>query len=253
MWERLDKRFQISTVQQERAVASIGGVALLDREAVSGFLAEYRQLIEGTDDTVAAAYFGSWFGSVAAAIHYTVSVHHAAPDFSTDNLQVCLIPESGYTRLVFRIVREEADWAPNDPAARAGWREDVLTRFYGLTVRPLMECLSAASGLHVGMIWGQLPTALNNYYERWQEEIRDEAILARLAEDIRLAQELPPHVFGRSKNPLQVNIRSLPHPLEPGKQLALKNVCCLQYLRQNRYFCYTCPRLTAKERAEWRH
>ncbi|MED1796213.1 hypothetical protein P4V54_26520 [Brevibacillus nitrificans] len=55
-------------------------------------------MIEGQNDTAAAAYFSSWFGLVAAALHYAISVYQAAPDFSLSNLVAELIPESGFTR-----------------------------------------------------------------------------------------------------------------------------------------------------------
>lgn len=118
MWEQLGKIFHISAALRGPAVTSLDGDALLDRDAMRSFLAAYRRLIDGMDDTVPAAYFASWFGSVAAALHYAMSVHHAAPDFSTGNLRVYLISESGYTQVAFQVIREKTDTAPDDPDGR---------------------------------------------------------------------------------------------------------------------------------------
>ncbi|BBI30827.1 hypothetical protein [Cohnella abietis] len=253
IWEQLDKQFNIALEQRGEAVASISAAAFLDRDAMRSFLGAYKPLIEGLDDTVAAAYFSSWFGSIASAMHFSVSVHDVTPDFSLSNLTAHVIKETGFTRIGFQLTHGNVDQAPKDTMGRAAWRDLAFTQFYSHTARPLMECLSEASGLNVGLLWGQLPTALTNFREHCQTTIENEAVLRQLAEDEHFVQTgLPPQVFGRSKNPLHVSVRKIAHPLDPNKQLHMKNVCCLQYLRQDRYYCYTCPRLTKKERAEFK-
>jgi len=253
IWEQLDQSFHLTLEKPGEAAATIGGEALLDRVAMSSFLDAYMHLIEGKDRTVAAAYFSSWFGNVAAALHYSVSVHHAAPDFSLANLNVHLIPEEGYTRLGFQFLQGAVDCSLQDTAGRTVWQEHIFTRFYGLTARPLMECLAAASGLNIGLIWGQLPTSLQNYREHFLELYKQEdEVWQQYAADEHFVQAgLNAGLFGRAKNPLQVKVRKIDHPLKPGEQLAIKNVCCLQYCRQGRTYCYTCPRLTKKDRDEW--
>ncbi|ANY66016.1 hypothetical protein BBD42_05750 [Paenibacillus sp. BIHB 4019] len=258
MWEQLERHFGIESEPGKdlgkEAVMSIKGEDLIDVAAMSGFLAAYNQLIEGMDEGVAAAYFSSWFGSVIAALHYSISVYDTAPNFSLSNLEVQLIKEPGFTKVGFRVERKEAEQAPDDLAGRQRqqWLEHVLFHFYRNTAHPLMESLAQASSLNIGLLWGQLPTALNNYRERLQQSITDEAVLKQLEADERFVQALPSEWFGRSKNPFHVNVRYIPNPLDPEKQLALKNVCCLQFRRKNRSYCYTCPRLTRQQRAEWK-
>ncbi|MGN7413867.1 hypothetical protein [Paenibacillus sp. SAF-068] len=235
-------------------VASLYGDSILDPEKMSSFLSTYQQLIEGHDQTVAAAYFTSWFGSVAAALQYIVTVYDAAPNLSLANLNVHLMQEKGYTRITFQLEKLEVDLAPNDSEGRSVWIEAEFNRFYSRTARPLIECLSYVSGLHVSMLWGQLPTALENYRENICEAFQhEEAVMRKLTAVEHVMQNvLTPNVFGLGKNPLCVRTRMIDHPLEPSKRLAIKNVCCLQYLRQGRSYCYTCPRLGKKERANWK-
>ncbi|WP_144424385.1 (2Fe-2S)-binding protein [Paenibacillus xylanivorans] len=143
--------------------------------------------------------------------------------------------------------------APNDSKGRMAWLEAEFRRFYSQTARPLMECLSDASGLYVSMLWGQLPTSLQNYRENIHDAYpNDETLLRQFAADEQLVQTgLEADVFGLAKNPLRVRVRMIDHPLEPSKRLSIKNVCCLQYFRQGRSYCYTCPRLGKKERSNW--
>lgn len=252
--EELEKHFNLVQELNGEPVASLWRESIVDPEEMSNFLSAYQQLIEGQDQTVAAAYLTSWFGDVAAALQYTVSVHHAAPNFSLDNLSVHLMQETGYTRIAFQLEKLEVNLAPNNSEGRMAWLEAEFRRFYTQTARPLMECLSDASGLHVSMLWGQLPTSLQNYRENIHNTYSDdEALLRQYAADEHVVQNgLEDEVFGQVKNPLRVRVRMIDHPLEPSKRLAIKNVCCLQYLRQGRSYCYTCPRLGKKERANWK-
>lgn len=253
LWEGLAEFYNISLEHCSGAVASLGGTDLYDREAMANFLNLYNRRIEGIDTTVAAAYFSSWFGDIAAALHYAVSVHHAAPDFSAEKLMVHLIPETGYTRLGFQLTLAELEQAPRDAAERAAWRETVFIGFYSRTVRPLIECLAEASGLNAGLLWGQLPTALQNHRERFHAAFKENQLaLQQYGEDEHFVRNgLDAEWFGRSRNPLRVKVRWIDHPLEEGKRLAIKNVCCMQYLRHGRSYCYTCPRISQQERSEW--
>lgn len=252
--EELGKHFNLVQELNGVPVVSLCGESIVDPEAMRSFLSAYQQLIEGQDLAVAAAYFTSWFGDVAAALQYTLSVHDAAPNFSLANLSIHLMKETGYTRIAFQLEKMNVILAPKDSEERTVWLEAELRRFYSQTARPLMECLSKASGLHVSMLWGQLPTALQNYRENIHNTYQDEeALLRQFAADEQVVQNgLEADVFGLVKNPLHVRVRMIDHPLEPSKRLAIKNVCCLQYLRQGRSYCYTCPRLGKKERANWK-
>ncbi|MFE4714243.1 hypothetical protein ACFRAM_25675 [Paenibacillus sp. NPDC056722] len=221
------------------------------------FLTAYGEFIEAEELPVAAAYFVSWFGDVAAALLYSVSVHNTVPNLTLTNLQVHLIPEQGFTRIAFQLLEDQLDHALEErhTVDWAVWREQVFSRFYKDTVSPLLLCLSEASGLQLGILWGQLPTSLQNYREKLQALLSTQdnaSLLSYLAEDDAfMCNELDPEVFGRSKNPLQAKVRFIDHPLEVGKTLAIKNTCCLQYKRTNRSYCYTCPRLSKQDRMNW--
>ncbi|OBZ19319.1 hypothetical protein A8L34_07355 [Bacillus sp. FJAT-27264] len=257
IWDQLSSYFNLHIQQQGKAVCTVGGEALTEKVAVQNFLTAYGEFIEAEELPVAAAYFVSWFGDVAAALLYSVSVHNTAPNLSLTNLQVHLIPEQGYTRIAFQLSEDQLDHAPGerDTVDWTVWREQVFSRFYKDTVSSLLFSVSEASGSQLGMLWGQLPTSLQNYREKLQALLSTQdnaSMLSYLAEDDAfMCNELGPEVFGRSKNPLQAKVRFIDHPLEAGKTLAIKNTCCLQYKRTNRSYCYTCPRLSKQDRMNW--
>ncbi|MFF2910615.1 IucA/IucC family C-terminal-domain containing protein [Paenibacillus sp. NPDC057934] len=257
IWDQLSVYFNLHIQQQGKAVCTVGGEALTEKAAMQRFLTAYGDYIEAEELSVAAAYFVSWFGDVAAALLYSVSVHNTAPNLTLTNLQVHLIPEQGFTRIAFQLSEDQLDHAPGERQTVdwTVWREQVFSRFYKDTVSPLLLCVSEASGIQAGILWGQLPTSLQNYREKLQALLSTQdnaSLLAYLAEDDAfMCNNLAPEVFGRAKNPLQAKVRFLDHPLEAGKKLAIKNTCCLQYKRTNRSYCYTCPRLSKKDRMNW--
>ncbi|GGG52825.1 (2Fe-2S)-binding protein [Paenibacillus radicis (ex Gao et al. 2016)] len=256
LWEQLGTLFGIHLQQEKEAVCTLTGAELTDREAMRQFLTLYSQLIEGEDLSVGAAYFCSWFGDLTAALLYSVAIHRSAPTMSLSNMSVHLIQEKNFVRIAFQFVEDEVLTAGGSMADWQTWREEVFRRFYRESVQPLLSCLAEASGLKAGILWGQLPTALQNYREKLQAmltERRMDKELSRLAEaDHYLCHVLEPEVFGLKRNPFQVKVRLIDHPLAAGQKLAIKNTCCLQYKRTNRSYCYTCPKVTAQERANWK-
>jgi hypothetical protein len=257
IWGDLSSYFNLHTQQQGNAECTIVGEALTEKKVMQRFLTDYGEFIEAEELPVAAAYFVSWFGDVVAGLLYSVSVHNTAPNLSLTNLQVHLIPEQGFTRIAFELSEDQLDHAPGERQTIdwTVWREQVFSGFYKETVSPLLLCVSEASGIQLGALWGQLPTALQNYREKLQTLFSSQgnaSLLSYLAEDDAfMCNELNPEAFRRSKNPLQAKVRFLEHPLEAGKKLAIKNTCCLQYKRTNRSYCYTCPRLSKQDRMNW--
>ncbi|MFF2090777.1 IucA/IucC family C-terminal-domain containing protein [Paenibacillus sp. NPDC058174] len=255
LWEQLSSHFGIQLQQEKEAVCTLTGAELTDREAMRHFLTLYSQLIEGEDLSVGAAYFGSWFGDLAAALLYSLAIHRAAPQLPISNLTVHLIQEKNFVRIAFQLAEDEVLAADNWTDWQA-WREEIFRRFYSETVQPLFAFLSEASGIKAAILWGQLPTALQNYREKLHGMFSAQGMdkeLSQLAEsDNYMCHVLAPEVFGLRRNPFQVKVRFLDHPLAAGQKLAIKNTCCLQYKRTNRSYCYTCPRVTVQERANWK-
>lgn len=241
----LEQKFNIRTTQLDDAVITIAAKDLLLPNQATTFLNEYATILRATDTTAAAAYFAGNFCGVALAMLYSVSTWNSTLNMSLSNETIQIYPEQSRYRYAFVL----KDWTvlegPVEEPERSLWRLQAWTRFYGETVRPLFERLSADSGLHISQLWGQFPTRFNYFMATQQQE----TCSTRLKSDYEaMLQELEGSVFGCSHNPLQVKIRYLEDARNPNEQVRMKNVCCLYYKTGEEQYCYTCPKLKPEER-----
>lgn len=248
----LEKKFSILLLNDENAVYSVNAADLLDPAAMHKLVTLYASRIKALDPTAAAAYFAGSFANVALALQYTVSVYNTAIDFSLSNLIIELIPEETYTRVAFCLRTWREEEGPADKEQREDWLQKVYTTFYGDTARPLFDRLSAETGLHIGQLWGQLPTTFHYYLDVFSSELRQSTVTRLLADYTILCHQMDPAVFGCRKNPFDVRIRMVESLQSPDKLIRLKNKCCLYVKTDGGSYCYTCPRLTEADRAERR-
>ncbi|OWA33385.1 hypothetical protein B9G55_22195 [Saccharibacillus sp. O16] len=234
------------------ALLEVGAVPisdLLQPEAAGEALDRYRELARAEDRQVAASFLSSWFGNVAIAHQYTLSVHDAAPDFSLDNLLLHIRrTEEGRTVIDFGVREWRAEAAPADEQQRTAWLVRQWQAFYGEQVRPLMQSLSSASGLPIGQTWGQWPSRFFREIYWLCEANKDSLLSQRLQEDYRLLREADAiRIFGQRRNPFAVRIHRL-KPLVPGRLTVMKSACCQFHRVEGHDYCYTCPRLKPEQR-----
>ncbi|WP_410511100.1 (2Fe-2S)-binding protein [Paenibacillus sp. BR2-3] len=246
----LRARFDLQLSYPEGAKHSFLAAELVKEENMREFIDCYSPLMKALDDTAAAAYFANWFSNVALALQYSISAFDTVPDLRLANLVIHLIPDGGYCRVMYSLQQ----WKTFDTAAsgleRGKWRYNTLADFYQNTASPLIQCLSAVSGLNTGQIWGQLPTKFNYYLENLTAEMNNSTTVKILQEDyICLKNELSPEIFGLSKNPFRVNVLLIEDIADPKRTVQMRNRCCLFYRTEGRRYCYTCPRLKEVERA----
>ncbi|WP_072334775.1 MULTISPECIES: (2Fe-2S)-binding protein [unclassified Paenibacillus] len=226
---------------------------LLQPAVMKDFLELFAQRIKALELPVAAVYFGSWLGFLALGQQYAMSAGNTSLDLSLTNLEIMLQEHNGHTIMTFNLGAGGETSAPENACERTAWLDSSLEALYGCTLRPLLEAAAEAGGAEIGQLWGQFPTKFNYYMAYWEAEIADEALLGRVREDYRyLREEFPAEMFGRKKNPLDVKIRWIEDLKEPGKQMRMKNACCMYYRTEGGYYCYTCPRMKEEERAERR-
>jgi ferric iron reductase protein FhuF len=250
--KKLESDFRITLQDNTDAVFSMALIDLLEPKNMNQLLETYTPLLKARGHEAAAAYFVSWFSSVPLALQSSISANNAV-HLSLDNLSVQLFPVGEYYQFSFKITQYELEAAPKAEAERIEWRNQNLVKFYAETVKPLFEVLSAASGMDIGQIWGQLPTRFNYYLPAWIEATVNAELKLNLADDYyALAHELELNVFGRKKNPFDVQIRLIEDIKDPSKQIRMKNACCLYYQVGTGEYCYTCPRLKEEDRAKKR-
>ncbi|AYB37390.1 (2Fe-2S)-binding protein [Brevibacillus laterosporus] len=248
----LDEMFNIHLLEPKGAYCSMPATDLLNEGYMRKFIDQYAPLIKALDDTATAAYLASWFLALATGLQYMVSVQNKALDLSLTNVIIHMSPKSegSYTRISFQLRSWTETEAPESDEKRQEWRKDVLSRLYGETLRPLLECMSVVSGCNVGQMWGQLPTKFHYFIENLMEQTTNSEEKQRVIDDYHFLQhEFSPSVIGRSKNPFDVKVRFIEHIEDPTKQMRMKNVCCRYFRTEGAQYCYTCPLLKEEDRA----
>jgi ferric iron reductase protein FhuF len=265
-YKKLEQKFNITLIEREQPFFSVCAEELLNPDTMNLLLHTYGPLIKANDLTAPATYFSGNLGMLALALQYSISIWNRSLDLSLSNITVQLYKdnEAGYIRFAFVLHNKSEEEAPTDAVERGIWLKQVLTQFYKLSARPIIESLSRVSAFDAGQLWGQLPTRFNYNMDLFGKELdaaaqecgADAAAIAadkaRLIEDYGFLRGLEGSLFGRTKNPLDVKIRYIEDSRDPNKQVRMKNACCLYYKTGEGQYCYTCPRLKESDREQMR-
>ncbi|NGZ74766.1 (2Fe-2S)-binding protein [Saccharibacillus alkalitolerans] len=226
-------------------------------EGAEAFLRVFADILQAPDLQAAVTYFCSWFSGTVSASVYFPAAAAVRPDFSADNLvaQLFRLDNGGHA---MRIVlgSRSAEPAPQAEEAFDEWTLDGFRSFYGRTCRELFENFSRLAGLPVGMIWAQLPGRLYYFAGTWRSPTENGSTLEphreRLERAYGLLKTLEPETFGRKKNPFDLRFRCVEHPTDPSQTMQLRPSCCLYHTLPGADFCYNCPKLNERDRAERR-
>lgn len=249
-FDRLEQRYGITFLPPGPDTIVIPLSDLLQNRQMADFLDRYSSLLQAANRKPAAAFTAGFFGGAALALQYAVSVRGSAPEFSLDHLMLHMTYGKKRPSLTFRPLRWLEKEAPEGGDPRQQWLSEVLSGFYNGQARPLLESLSAASGLHISQLWGQWPTRFYREIHQLLSEERSPRTKARLIGDYQFLREgLDPAVFGRTRNPFAVRIREVEPLTDPNRLTALKSSCCLNYLTGDYGYCYTCPKINEEQRA----
>ncbi|CAM3467741.1 MULTISPECIES: (2Fe-2S)-binding protein [Saccharibacillus] len=220
------------------------------------FLRLFAEVLKAPDLQAAVTYFCSWYSGVAAASLYFPAAAGLRPDLSADNLSVQLFRLENGHMLNFFIDSRAAEPAPADEAERDAWMREGLRLFYGETCRELFGQFAALSGLPPGMIWAQLPGRMDYFASLWRSHPEFGPMLAphreRLERGYEQLKTLEPELFGRKKNPFDLRFRYVEHLTDPEQRIQLRPSCCLYHMLPGAQYCYNCPKLNERDRAERR-
>ncbi|CAM4212280.1 hypothetical protein [Paenibacillus tarimensis] len=249
----MQDKFHTTTLKREGTVASYPLAELCEPGLMRAFLKEYGGFIKAMEPAAAGAYFAGWLSYPALACQMMMSLYGKKLELSLDNLNVDLYLHGERAALSFRLNKWAMEAEPAELSQRARWRNELLAAFYGDSVRPLLAAVSEACGVHIGQLWGQLPTRFQYGIDAVEAEAWPEPIRERVESDyMYLKQGLEGGVFGRAKNPFDVHFKLVPDLYNPDEQVRLKNACCYFYCTEGGYYCYTCPRISETEREKRR-
>lgn len=250
------ERFDLTTTKREQVVFSCPASDLLDAGKMKRLLDMYTPMVKGKDQSVGEVYMTGWFRGPMLGLIYMLAVGNQAVNLSLDNLTVQLFKacynNKEYYRCEFLIHRTELENGPEDPQHYEQWAQEKMGCFYEFTVRPVLESIAAAGTLKAGMLWSQLPTSLEYGHELLMKSDASDTAKQRAERINGLIKSLDGERFGRTKNPLDVKFRMTESMDDSNKQVRMKYACCLYYLVEDGYYCFTCPRMKESEREERR-
>ncbi|WP_020615158.1 (2Fe-2S)-binding protein [Paenibacillus daejeonensis] len=239
----VDQHDEHETLYAEEATS------LQQPEAMTTFLAKYAASIKASELDVAAAYLSSFCSGMLVSTLYSLSAWNRSLSLPLEELTIKITQQGEYSQI--RTVVQEFGGleGPNASEDRTQWVRSQLTTLIQETLRPIVESAAQASGLNPGFLWGQMPTRVGFYVERLLGDPAHSSINDRLSKDYAVLLDLGPDVFGRNRNPMVVKPRYIEDYREPGKQLKMKNVCCLYHKTDGGDYCYSCPKLKESERS----
>ncbi len=248
----LDDEFNLAVHDKESIIFSCAATDLLNENIMKQVLHTYMPLVKGTDISVAEVYMAGWFRGPMLGMLYMLSAWNKTLDLSLENI-VFQVHEATYQDRKYvncALKLNHTDWvnAPDDEGELESWKAKKLGDYFAHTVRPIYESIERSGTLKSAMLWGQLPTSLAYGYDRLMASVQCDSVKQKAETNYKLVKELDPALFGRNKNPLAVKFHMTESLQDPNKQVRMKSSCCLYYLVDSGYYCFTCPRLKESER-----
>ncbi|CAM3979226.1 hypothetical protein L1N85_05345 [Paenibacillus alkaliterrae] len=256
MMELLAEKYDLTVNERENVVYSCPAEELLNESRLKHLLELYTPMVKGKEQSVGEVYMTSWFRGPMLGLIYMLSKWNKSLDLSLSNLTVQIYTtvynNKPYYRCGLLIHQYELEEGPEEPEANESWTKEKLSRFFEYTVRPVLETIAKVGILRIGMLWSQLPASLEYGHELMMKSEESELAKRQAERNYKLIKSLEGERFGRNKNPLDVKFRMIESMDNPDKQVCMKYACCLYYLVEDGYYCYTCPRLKESEREERR-
>ena len=238
----MDQHNQHETIYADEATN------LQQPEAMTAFLTEYAASIKASELDVAAAYLSSFCSGMLVSTLYSLSAWNRSLTLSLDELNIKITQQGEYSQIRTVVQEFGGVEGPAESEERTRWVQSELRTLIQDILRPLVESAAHVSGLNPGFLWGQMPTRVSFYVERLLGDPAHSSISSRLGKDYAELLALDADVFGRNRNPMVVKPRYIEDYREPGKQLKMKNVCCLYHKTDGGDYCYSCPKLKESER-----
>ncbi len=242
----LEKSFYYFRVKDHpNKVYSVKLSALTEKEVVDEFIQTYGSKIKALNPQVPASYFCAAYGWFLSAMQYVVSFHDTFFYTHLENIEVQMyhLPEYDTYGISFRLI---------DLTETQVERKIYLEELYKKNVSTLVELLSSATGIRPKDLYGQLSIGLYHSNDLMTSMATTDVQKAKVHADFQfVTKELDPVNFQLKKNPLDIVYRMIENPREEGKMLRMKPSCCLYYQTEGTPTkCFSCPRLSDKERLE---
>ncbi|WP_078429335.1 (2Fe-2S)-binding protein [Alkalihalobacterium alkalinitrilicum] len=230
---------------------SVTLLQLQEKERLREFIDLYKPKIKALTDDVAATYFCSAYGWFLSGLQYILANYDTTYNSSLSNveLQMYYNKVKNSYGICFRLLDLEETPLPK---TKGTWRNLVTEKLYYENVIPTINLLTDATAVNVTSLYGQLSIGLFYGHDMVIQKSKTIIEKQKLEADFKyVTKELEPSLFGLKKNPLDIQFRMIESPREEGVMIRMKPSCCLYYQTVGvTTKCYSCPRMSEKERAE---
>lgn len=210
----------------------------------------YGTAIGSPDRKVSGSLFIKRYNALIMAAFYVWTHHGYALDLSLDKVGVTAAPKG----LAFQVV-DAGEW--DIPAAEAQSFEvrsmAYLKLLFAEHISPIYAKAAKYTKVPESGLWSGLSFLIEHWKQEWTLKSDSDEVMRRIAAVYRIVTEhAAPDWFPFYKsNPLNFQFRRIEDPLQPGRDIILRNTCCMNYrLPGEDRYCYTCPLITDERRME---
>jgi ferric iron reductase protein FhuF len=225
--------------QAPPGVTLFHGTDLLDRDRLRSLIDLSATYLQAKHPAVAASLFVKSYARTYAGAWKTISMGHALPCVSLDQLMISLNEEKTVS---LHYLGDEMSVIPTNGPERAKliarWKHELVHN----NLLPLFDRLTELTGLPQAVAWENCLIYWHHFYKQWMKE----AVLPE--ERTRLEQDYA--ILTAAGTPLHIPANEIHHPTDPNEQIRIRRTCCLKYLLPSGTHCYTCPSLCDSKRTE---
>jgi len=227
---------------------------LLDKESLKSFIEFYGTKLKATVPDVVATYFSNYYGYVISGFLYTMAYNQQVFNLSLSNMEVQIYYDEQYK--VYQLGFKIKDSTPlsckeND---RETWRNKQLENLFKENVTPVINTFTEVTNVRLRDLWGQMTVSLYYGHETNLKLANNNEEKEKVKADFKfVTKTLDGSIFNMKKNPFNIQFRMVESAMDPNVYLRMKPSCCLYYLTEGaENKCFTCPRMSEKEREERR-
>lgn len=220
---------------------------LLTEAGIRRLLPEAKRLYRCSDDKVAASLFIKRYAHPLAG----------GGMYAFSRLGRLLDPDKWSFVLILDVSGDihaigEPELEPDMGEGRLLARDRQIQLLFKEHFNHLFRLMNQVSGLSRKVLWANVANVLEYYYDLWAAEAQI-TTQERLWQEDRnwVLHEAGGALYGQYEaNPLAFNYRVIPHPIQKGNMLRIREVCCLKFRSDQGLHCTTCPHITEQERAD---
>ncbi len=244
--EDIETQFKVSFSDIPEALLRIKGKELISLYYCEKLIEHMKTTYKVHSPMAAASLFSKAYGRMICAVLYAMSCLNKRLPASLDQTSLNVDLE-GRPHIIYLA----PELLPCD-TDRDSWREAIITELFSEHLKPVHNVLREYTGLNQNILWENTFVYVRHFYTAWLKQVEHTAIHSRIIEDFEyITAKNHGHLFGtEATNPFAVDCRWIPHPIQAGEALRIRQSCCLRYFMPDGKRCTVCPSVDDQAREQ---